>query len=117
VDPIKFETSQDPRGAVVKIIGEMGVACGTAVDAYFTRLIAGHAKVLVLDLSAVPFVSSLCMGSLVNLRKGAARSGGVVRIAAANADVTDSFKRASLQRLFDMFDTVEDALAMPVAQA
>ena len=75
------------------------------------RASAAHPNVAILDLAGLTFVSSLAMGSIVSFRKGLIRRGG--RLLACNVQplVLDCIKRARLNELFEVFDSLEAALA------
>jgi anti-anti-sigma factor len=72
---------------------------------------------VVLDLTSLTFCSSLGMGCIVSLRRSLERSHCKTRLAAIQPDVLDSFKRAVILPLFEVFPTVEEAVAAPLVSA
>jgi anti-anti-sigma factor len=66
-------------------------------------------KRVVLDLTDVPFVASIAMGVMVRFHQSLTKSGGKVVLAGARPLVADSFRRANLERLFQFFDSPDEA--------
>jgi len=66
-------------------------------------------KNVIIDLSATEFVDSSFLGALVaGLKKATMRSGDL-KIVGLQAPVRAMFELTRLYRIFDIFDTVEDA--------
>jgi len=108
-----FQLELDERGEtlVAKLIGEASLATNDAMEHGLMGVYARRPKYLVLDLSQLDFIASLAMGNLVSLQQRIVqRNGGWVRAAAANPDVRKAFEHARLDKLFDLADSVEDAL-------
>jgi anti-anti-sigma factor len=66
-------------------------------------------KRVVLDLTEVPFVASIAMGVMVRFHQSLTKSGGKVVLAGARPLVADSFRRANLERLFEFFNSADEA--------
>ena len=98
---------------VLRLIGEARIDVG-ALDMQVTRLLARRPSLVVLDLSALTFCSSLGMGCIVSLRRSLERSHCKTRLAAVHPDVLDSLKRAVILPLFEVFPTVDEAIAAPL---
>lgn len=65
---------------------------------------------LVLDLSAVSFVSSAALGMLISLRRKVYGQASRVLFAAPREEIVRLFHITSLDRLFELFPTPEAAL-------
>jgi len=63
----------------------------------------------VLDFSGVSFVDSSCLGALVSLLKSTRDAGGDFKLASLTDDVRSIFQITRLERVFEVFDTVEEA--------
>lgn len=109
--------SDDPRGLVVRVAGDVDMGAAEALGHRLTPICARRPPLVVLDLSGVGFIGSLGLGSLVTFHRALERCGGRVRVAAVQPRVWEVFTRARLQSLFEHFDTVDAALAAPVATA
>ena len=107
---IDVQADQTPRGLVVRVIGNAGVDQVDELDRELHVLTALKPKLVVLDLSAVPFVSSMAMGSLLRFRNAVADDGGKVALAALQKNVGDSFRIAGLGKVFAIHATVDEAL-------
>ena len=110
MEPLKVELVNVAGGAILRLSGELGLRMD-GVEIAFNRLAAQRPQIAVIDLSKLAFISSLGMGLFVRLRQGLAPHQGVVRIAGASQQVTDSLRRARLLDLFQLYTTAEDAIA------
>ena len=100
MEPLIVESETRPQGIiVVHVHGEVRLDT-KALDAEFTRTIASQPKAVVLDLSAMTFISSLGMGSIVSLRNGLRRANAKLIACGTRPLVWDAFKRARLQEIF-----------------
>lgn len=66
---------------------------------------------LVIDMSRVPFLSSAGMRSLLAGAKTARSRGGGLKIAALLPDIRKLFATTGLDKMFDVHDTVDEAVA------
>jgi len=112
---LSVEANQHPSGLIIKIAGDAGVENIDTLERELTKLSAQKPPLIVFDLSGLDFIASLGMGALMSFRKGIARNGGTVRIAAAKPAVLDAFKRAALKELFNTCATVDEALTAKAA--
>jgi len=69
----------------------------------------GGATVLLVDFSATRFVDSVGLGCLVSLLKRAAQRDAKVALCSLSPQVREIFEMTRLHRLFDIFDSQEDA--------
>ena len=70
----------------------------------------GDTKIL-LDCSGLEFVSSLGIGTLVRIQSRLKRQGGTVKLAAVQGVVAEVLRVVHLDKLLQMYDTVDDAAA------
>ena len=108
---LKIESAPHPTGLVIRIVGEAGVDNVEAMANDLMKISAQKPKLVVFDLSGLDFIASMGMGVLMAFRQELARSGGVVRVAAARPMVLDAFKRACLNALFNNCTSVDEALS------
>ena len=66
---------------------------------------------VVLDLHELSFISSLAMGVMLAFRRAILANGGKLKVAAMQKLVLDSFKRARLDKVFEIVDTLDAAVA------
>jgi anti-sigma B factor antagonist len=100
--------SELPSAVVVKITGEMRIRC-EPLEIEMRSVMARYPKVVIFDLSEMSYTSSLGMGQLVNCHRSAKQRGGVVRLAAVQPMVLDSFRRARLLEIMRDYPTIEAA--------
>ena len=72
--------------------------------------IENNNKNVIIDLDAVEFVDSSFLGALVAGLKKATMMSGDLKIVGLQAPVKAMFELTRLYRIFDIFETVEDAL-------
>jgi anti-anti-sigma factor len=96
---------------VVALVGEGAAGNVRQLETAITRLSAVRPRTVVLDLTRLSFVASLCMGCFVALHRSIATHGGMVRIAGVNEEVATALRRAKLNAIFPMDATVCDAVA------
>ncbi|HIC92869.1 MAG TPA: anti-sigma factor antagonist [Anaerolineae bacterium] len=66
---------------------------------------------VVLDLGRVNFVDSSGLGAIVALGRSLSRGGGELRLASVTPHVRTVFELTRLHRAFEIYDTVEEAVA------
>ena len=79
-------------------------------DEFMTALTDVSDKTAVLDMSAVEFIPSLSLGALVTLSKNCRDQGLRFALAALQPEVRSSLAITHLDKLFEIHDTVDDAL-------
>ena len=110
MDTINIQAEQTPRGLIARIIGKAGVDQIEELDRELHLLTALSPKFVVLDLSAVPYVSSMGIGSLLRFRNEIAKGGGSVVLAALQKGVAETFRISSIDRVLPMYDSVDAAM-------
>lgn len=101
------------QGCLVCIRGQADTAAIAEIERAFLRVTAGGPRLTVLDLSEMSFISSLAMGSLMNLHKTVTRQGGRLRLAAVQPLVAEAFARIRLPEILEVCDSVAAALTTP----
>lgn len=115
--PGRLEIKTDLRddAAVVTLRGPVSVAdCGVLrreVDALVDRPL----RLIVLDLSQCHFICSLGLGAIVSAHIRLRHNRGTIRLIKPPPGVTELLTVTRLNRLFDMFENLADALAASVA--
>ena len=74
------------------------------------RLFESGTKDLVIDLKEVRFIDSSGLGVLVSGFKNASTRQGALKLSALQTQVKSMFELTRLQRVFDIFQTVDEAL-------
>jgi anti-anti-sigma factor len=82
---------------------------GTLKDDLINKIEQGNSNVII-DLSATEFVDSSFLGTLVAGLKKTDINGGNLKIVDLQEPVRAMFELTRLYKIFEIFDTVEDAL-------
>jgi anti-sigma B factor antagonist len=107
---INVVAEQTPTGLVARIIGEAGVNQVDELDRQLHLLTTLSPKLVVLDLSAMPYISSMGIGSLLRFRNEVAQGGGAVVVAAPSKQVGEAFRLANIDRVLPVHPTIDAAL-------
>ena len=107
-------TRLDDATVLIKLTGEARL---DLEDAAFqlNRVVAFHPKVVLVDLTELTFLSSIGMSLLVNLRRTALKSNGVVKLAGLQPRIRDSMAHARLLELFEIFPDMAAATGTTAA--
>jgi anti-anti-sigma factor len=101
---------QKPQGMVVSAAGDVGMIELDELNKHLQSIIQQHPPLVVLDLAGITMLASAAMGALVAFRRDMGKAGSKVRLAALKPQVREAFRRAFLDKLFDIRDTVDAAL-------
>jgi anti-sigma B factor antagonist len=110
---IVFAISQRELGGETSLItveGELDLASAPNLKWTLNDAIRSGARHLVVDLGPVTFIDSTALGVLVGVHR-ALRPGCRLALAGADAEVLNIFELTGLDSTFDMFSTLDEALA------
>ncbi len=105
------ERTTDAEG--IRLLAMDGGLDHTNTDEFADRMdavLAGGAKRVVLDLSALTFVSSWGLAALVRAHHRFHAQGGRLAFADLHSAVATVLRISHLDRLFDLYPTVEEAI-------
>ncbi|HUC22330.1 MAG TPA: STAS domain-containing protein [Streptosporangiaceae bacterium] len=102
------------RGYLVAVLsGGLDGTRATALREQFLRMLRPAASRLVLDLSLVSHVDASGLAVLVGTERRARLLGGSLRLAAVRPAVGMAVRAAGLDRLLEVFPTVQSAVSSP----
>ena len=102
---------------IVRVAGELDVATAPLLREHIIgQLGLGQTK-MVIDMSRVPFVDSTGLSGLIVAHHEAKARGGSVRLACAHRSVLRVFEITRMDRLFELYDDVCDALEAAMGPA
>jgi anti-sigma B factor antagonist len=106
----------DSRTSVLTVAGELDLSSAPSLKWALTDVLGTSCSQVVVDLSLVTFVDSTALGVLVGVQR---RLNGATRLAivCANAGVLKIFELTGLVGTFEIFSTLEQALAYVRADA
>jgi anti-anti-sigma factor len=108
-----LDVTIEPRGslAVARVVGNIdAVTADSLLTALQAAIGDGHAQ-LVADMSGVGYTSSAGLRSLLGAMKEARRSGGDLRLAAADPKVLKVLQLSGFTSILRLYPDVEAALA------
>ena len=106
---LDVNVSETPEATIVTLRGEALVELEPLV-ATLQGVTSKQPDLAVLDLKELSFISSLAMGVMLAFRRSVLAAGGKLRVANMQKLVLDSFKRARLDKVFEISDSVDAAL-------
>lgn len=97
--------------SVLAVSGEVDVATVPRLRELLHSLVAQGRTKIVVDLDRVDFLDSTGLGVLVGaLKRVKGAEGGVLRLVCTQARTRKVFEVTGLTKVFDLFDTVDDAV-------
>lgn len=95
---------------VMSLSGEVDVYTAPGLKQRLADAIDGGCSHVVVDLARVGFMDSSGLGALVSGLKRIKERDGTIRLACAGEQVLKVFRITGLDKVFPIFDTVDDAL-------
>ena len=103
-----FETVGDVLK--VSLDGRLVAACSEEFKELMFERLKDHKSIL-FDLSKMVHVDSSGLGALVSILQRVNSNGGVIKLACLQSRPRIVFEITKIYRVFDIYDTVEEALA------
>lgn len=105
------EVAELEQAVVVSLSGELDAYDAPSLRSTFTEVTAGrHGAVVVLDLSAVSFLDSTALGTIVGLLRRVREGDGELRVVLPESDARRIFELTSLDRTLDVRPSRASAL-------
>ncbi len=111
-----FEVAHYARWAVLRVTGEIDMATAPRLRQHVLSVTAGKPLGLVLNLDRVDFIDSTGLGVMVGAAKRMRVIDGGFRIVCAQEHLNKLFKLTRLDEVFDIYETLQDALT-PAGEA
>jgi anti-sigma B factor antagonist len=96
---------------VLEVGGEIDVYTAPALREKIVSLVDGGAKMLIVDLARVEFLDSTGLGVLVGALKRLRNAGGSFGVVCDQERLLKIFRITGLDRVLDLYDSVESASA------
>jgi anti-sigma B factor antagonist len=107
---MKHEISEKQGASVVTFTGEIDLESSPAAREILLKCFTSTRKVIV-DLSAVSYIDSSGVASLVEALQAAKKNGSQFSIAAASEPTRRVLELARLDKVFTMYNSVDEGLA------
>ncbi len=111
-EELDIQTQNIDDGVIVRPVGEIDLSCAAMLRQRLGQIQDDQPARLVVDLSAVPYMDSSGVATLVEAMQIARRTGSKLILAALQDKVRSIFEIARLDMVFAIVDTVDDAAAM-----
>jgi anti-sigma B factor antagonist len=105
------EETFDPSGLVLTVIGELDIATAPTLRDRLDTAIEGGTSRLVIDLSAVSFLDSVALATIVHTKQRLAEDGRLAIAVDPSSYVMLVFESGGLSQVLDLFETRDQAIA------
>lgn len=108
----EFNLEIESRGdwSVARLHGDASGASVGHLRQALDEMLQRRESAVVLDLADMHFINSLALGELVRFRREIQSYGGRLRLAGADAYITDVFRKTRLVELFPMYERADEAI-------
>ncbi len=111
-EELQIETDDIADGVVVRPIGEIDLSCAAVLRKRLGEIQHGKPARLIVELSAVPYMDSSGVATLVEAMQIARRAGSKLVLCAMQDKVRSIFEIARLDMVFAIVDTLDEASAL-----
>ena len=109
---MKMESETIDNGIIkVSLDGRLDIAGTSDIDAQFTALTSTKKADILVDMTAVNFIASIGMRTLLSSAKALSKHGGKMVLANSQPLVKEALITAGIDTLIPMFDGTEEAIA------
>jgi anti-sigma B factor antagonist len=106
------EDTFDPSGLVVTVSGELDIATAPALRDRLTAAIDAGTQRLVIDLSAISFLDSVALATIVHAKQRLSEHGRLALAIDPSSYVMLVFESGGLPKVLDLVDTRAQAIAL-----
>ncbi len=111
-EELQIETDSITDGVVLRPIGEIDLSCAAMLRQKLSQVQDGKPARLIVDLSAVPYMDSSGVATLVEAMQIARRTGSKLVLCALQDKVRSIFEIARLDMVFAIVGSVDEAVAL-----
>jgi anti-sigma B factor antagonist len=108
---LQVTTSKRDEGAVVSVSGDIDLYTSPDLRKAIAKLAKKKISPLVVDLKQVDYMDSSGVATLVEGLQLTGRYDGSFRVSSLNEGVREVFELARLDKVFDVYDDLDQALA------
>jgi len=111
-DDLSIDLQVEPGGnvAVFALRGSLDLATSPSLRSALLEAADNGQIQIIVDLTAIEFIDSTGLGSLIGAHRRAQEHGGSVRLVVHEGPISRLFNITGLVRVFGMYATLEDAL-------
>ncbi len=104
------EETFDPSGLVIAVSGELDIATAPALRDRLTTAIEAGKRRLVIDLSAISFLDSVALATIVHAKQRLPEDGRMALAVDPSSYVMLVFESGGLPQVLDLVETREQAI-------
>lgn len=112
-----LSTRQGRIGTVMEVTGELDLSTSPQLADRLQQMLQDGARQVVIDMAGVSFMDSTALGALVVAHRDLNERGGLLSLAGVRRPIRNVLAITSVDRIIDVFDTVQDAENAAMAQA
>jgi anti-sigma B factor antagonist len=106
------EETFDPAGLVLAVTGELDIATAPALRDRLDAAIEAGTHRLVIDLSAISFLDSVALATIVHAKQQLAEDGRLALVVDPSSYVMLVFEGGGLRQVLDLVDTRAEAIEL-----
>ena len=108
-EELDIQTEEISDGLILRPNGEIDLSCTRVLRSRLSEVQQAKPSRLIIDLSAVPYMDSSGVATLVEAMQIARRNGSKLVLSGLQVKVRSIFEIARLDMIFTIVDSVEDA--------
>lgn len=108
---MSINAKQESGITIITLSGRFDALMAKEFKNCISDLIDKKQIMIATDMSAIDFIDSSGLGSLVGALKGITKENGEIRIAGLSPEVRTIFELTRLHRIFDIYENIETARA------
>ena len=109
-DGLTIDIEERPKATIVHLKGEVDLNVSPKLRAQLKELTGRRLPLIVIDMSAVPYIDSSGVATLVECLQSVSRYKGQLRLASLTPRASGVFEISRLDTVFAIYKTVEEAL-------
>ena len=108
---MQIERRRFSRGMILRILGNVTSSTAPRLDDELTGLAKRKGASIIIDLSATPVMTSAGLGALLKCYRAIRGGGGRLLLCSAGEDVAEVLAISGLNKVFDVYQSLEEAQA------
>ena len=111
MNSLKINTTQIDNYVVIRLRGSADMTAANQMNKQMQQLIKEEKFNLIVDLSDLGFICSMGLGSLISIHNKCNQNQGCFCLVNPQKTLNKVFQTTQLNHLFDIYDSVETAIA------
>lgn len=99
------------QDVIIELAGEIDMKCSAKIKDKFKEIFQQKPHSVIVDMTEVNFMDSSGLAVLVGALKWSRINNSALKLAGLTKDVLSIFEICSLEKIFNIFDTADDALS------